>query len=59
MLFDLIFALRAQIDQFFAFAVSINYFRNVFNAVVTYFKNIFLEQIEKNAQKKHDNCSFC
>ena len=35
MLFDLIFALRAQVNQSFVFAVSIDYFRNAFNVVVT------------------------
>ena len=49
MLFNLIFALRAQTDQFFAFAVSINYFRNALNVVVIYFHSISFEQIEKNA----------
>ena len=50
-LFDLIYALRVQIDQFFAFAVSINYFRNVFNAVVISFNSIFFEQIEEMRKK--------
>ena len=44
MLFDLIFALCAQINQSFTFAVSINYFRNVFNVVVIQFNRIFFEQ---------------
>ena len=43
MLFDLAFAFRAQIDQFFISAVSINYFRNAFNTTVTYFNSIFFE----------------
>ena len=59
MLSDLAFALRAQADQLFVSAVLINYSRNVFNAVVIYFNSIFFEQVEKNVQKKHDNCSFC
>ena len=59
MLFDFAFALRAQIDQFFIFAVSINYFRNVFNTTVTYFNSIFFEQVEKSMQKKNNDCFFC
>ena len=35
MLFDFAFAFRAQVDQFFISAISINYFRNVFNTIIT------------------------
>ena len=59
MLFDLIFALRVQVDQFFISAVSINYFRNIFNTTITYFNSISFKQIEENMQKKNNNCSFC
>ena len=59
MLFDLVFALRAQVNQFFASAVSINYFRNAFNTTVTYFNSISFDQVKRNVQKKHDNCFFC
>ena len=59
MLFDLAFALRAQVDQFFISAVSINYFRNAFNTAITYFNSIFFEQVEKNVQKENNDCFFC
>ena len=59
MLFDLTFALRAQVDQFFISAVSINYFRNAFNTAVTYFNNISFEQVEENVQKENNDCFFC
>ena len=59
MLFDFAFAFRAQIDQFFIFAVSINYFRSAFNTAITYFNSIFFEQIEKNMQKENNDCFFC
>ena len=59
MLFDFAFALRAQIDQFFISAVSINYSRNVFNTTITYFNSISFEQIEKSMQKKNNDCFFC
>ena len=48
MLFDFAFAFRAQVDQFFISAVSINYFRNAFNTTITYFNSISFEQIEEN-----------
>ena len=47
-LFDLISVLCAQVNHFFLFPVSINYFRDVLNAVITYFNSIFFEQDEKN-----------
>ena len=59
MLFDFAFAFCAQIDQFFFFAVSINYSRNAFNTTITYFNNISFEQIEENMQRKNTDCSFC
>ena len=59
MLFDLAFALRAQVDQSFTSAVSINYSRNAFNTTVTYLNSIFFEQVEKNMQKENNDCSFC
>ena len=59
MLFDFAFALRAQVDQFFISAVSINYFRNTFNTTVTYLNNISFEQVEKNMQKENNDYSFC
>ena len=59
MLFNLILAFRAQVDQFFTSAVSINYFRNAFNTAITYFNNISFEQVEKNVQKENNNCFFC
>ena len=59
MLFDLTFAFRAQIDQFFIFAVSINYFRNTFNTAIIYLNNIFFEQVEENMQKKNNDYFFC
>ena len=48
MLFDFAFALRAQIDQFFISAVSVNYSRSAFNTTITYFNSISFEQIEEN-----------
>ena len=59
MLFDFVFALRAQVDQFFISAVSINYFRDAFNITITYFNSILFEQVEKNMQKENNDCSFC
>ena len=43
MLFDFAFAFRAQVDQFFIFAISINYFQNAFNTTITYFNSISFE----------------
>ena len=59
MLFDFAFAFRAQVDQFFISAVSINYSRNAFNTAVTYFNSIFFEQVEENMQKENNDCFFC
>ena len=59
MLFDLVFALRAQVDQFFISLVSINYSRNAFNTTVTYCNSISFEQVEENMQKENNNCFFC
>ena len=59
MLFDFAFAFRAQVDQFFISAVSINYFRNAFNTAITYFNSISFEQVEENVQKENNDCSFC
>ena len=59
MLFDFVFAFRAQVDQFFISAVSINYFRNAFNTTITYFNSISFEQVENNMQKKNNDCFFC
>ena len=59
MLFDFAFAFRAQVDQSFISAVSINYFRNAFNTTITYFNSISFEQVEESMQKKNNDCFFC
>ena len=50
-MFNLTFALCVQINLFFVFAISINYFRNVFNVVVIYFNNIFSSKLKKMRKK--------
>ena len=59
MLSGLALALRAQAGQPSASAVPVNYSRGASNAVATYPNSIPLGQAGGNAQKGHDDCSFC